>query len=146
MKTIVLAMIYALSVSPPTFAAVACASSGEVGLADPALAPKIIAWATRVEQRVGLVAANYRGPPIEYAKSPEQAEAAKIQILAGKWESEVRPGTMDAIFRQAVAHGANAQYEAVMMSVDPHNSNHEYFMNVEAARANACLSVYQRNG
>jgi hypothetical protein len=122
------------------FAQVTCARNGpSPNPIDPTLAPRITAWVTQAESNLGLPA-NWRGKP---AKEAEAAILA-LQAFVGKWENAVPRGTVDAFFRDAVAHGVNVQYETLMITNDPANAKtHQFWVDTEAARAAACLALIQ---
>ena len=137
---IALAMVCS-SVSAQT----ACAETGAPSRPlDPQLAPKIVAWVTTVEDRFNLKASNWHGLP---AKAPTKAQssALELQALASDWEQKVSPGSVDAIFRAAVMHGVNVQYETLMASEDTaHADAHRKWADIEAARASACLALIRQ--
>ena len=129
MKTILFAML--LAVSTLASATVSCADSGEApSKFDPSLAPRIIKWVSGVEKHLKL-------------QPPSSAEdAMKLQAIIGDWTNQTPPESVDSFFRSAVAHGINVQYESIMLKDDPKNSEkHSFFIGLEAARADACLSL-----
>lgn len=110
---------------------------------DPALASKVIAWVTQVENSLGLTAANWHGEPAQ-AATPAEAAALELQALTATWAAAARPGTVEATFRAAVQHGVNVQYETLMVDADPtHAKTHQFWADTEAARATACLALIQ---
>lgn len=120
----------------------ACANSGApTQTVDPSLAPKIVVWVTTVEDKFDLKASNWHGLP---AKAPTRAQssALELQAMAADWQRKAPPGSVDAIFRAAVAHGVNVQYETLMVTEDaPHAQSHQTWADTEAARASACLAL-----
>lgn len=126
------------------FAQVTCATNGpSPNPVDPTLAPRIIAWVTKVENDLGLSAANWHGKPAQAATAAE-ARALELQALVAQWEAPAPSGTVEAIFRSAVAHGVNVQYETLMITTDPANAKtHQFWVDTEAARAAACLALIQ---
>lgn len=129
MKVVILAVMMALS--SLAYAGVSC---NDVGAAptriDPTLAPGIIKWVSGVERQFKL-------------RPPESAkEAMNLQALIAKWEDQAPPGSVDSFFRAAVGHGVNVQYETFMLEDDLKNHDkHQFFINLEAARADACLAL-----
>jgi hypothetical protein len=147
MKVSVLTMatsIFLIALHSLAFAQVTCSHSGPgPDPVDPTLAPRIVAWVTKVEKKFGLSAANWHGEPATVANR-EQAEALELQALTADWEDAAPPGTVEATFRAAVGHGVAAQTELTMMRVDPANAKqHRFWSDTEAARAVACLSLIQ---
>ncbi len=134
----VLMAVLAASASAQT----ACAETGAPSQPiDPQLAPKIAAWVTTVEEKFNLRASNWHGLP---AKAPTKAQssALELQALVSDWEQKVSPGSVDAIFRAAVMHGVNVQYETLMAAEDTaHADTHRNWADIEAARASACLAL-----
>jgi TPR repeat protein len=121
---------------------VTCAATGpSPNPVDPALAPRIITWVTAVEKKLGLTAANWHGQPAR-ASNPAVAAALELQALTADWEAAAQPGTVESIFRSAVGHGVNVQYETLMINADPANAKtHQSWVSTEAARAAACLAL-----
>ena len=119
-----------------TSAALADATCSETGPApehvNPELAPKILKWVAHVEQ-------NYKLPA-----PTSKAEAVQLQDRISTWEYKAQPETVDALFRAAVVHGVNVQYESLMIRDDPkHAKEHKSWVNIEAARAAACLDLFR---
>ena len=123
---------------------VTCAATGpSPNPVEPTLAPRIIAWVTAVEKKLGLTVANWHGQPAR-ASNPAVAAALELQALIADWEAAARPGTVEGIFRSAVGHGVNVQYETLMINADPANAKtHQFWVDTEAARAAACLALIQ---
>lgn len=121
---------------------VTCAQTGpSPDPVDPTLAPKITAWVTKVEQQLGLTAANWHGKPAQ-AATPAVAAALELQALTADWAAAANPGTVEGIFRAAVQHGVNVQYETLMIAADStHAEKHQFWVDTEAARASACLAL-----
>jgi hypothetical protein len=110
---------------------------------DPKLAPKVIAWVTNVERNLGLSSSRWRGKPA-HAATTAQTRMLELQAFIGDWVNAARPGTVDYIFRSAVAHGVNVQYEMLLIAEDPANAQkHQFWVDTEAARAAACLDLIQ---
>jgi hypothetical protein len=129
MKTIILTMM--LTVSTLASAGVSCDKSGDApSKFNPSLAPKIVKWVTGVERQLKLQ------PPLS------KVDAIRLQAVISEWEGQAPAGSVDSFFRSAVAHGVNVQYETFMQQDDPENSKkHRFFIDLEAARADACLSL-----
>lgn len=144
MKRVIVAAAFWIGLGSAALAQVTCAPSGpSPNPVDPTLAPRIVAWVTKVESKLGLTAANWHGQPAR-ASDPAVAAALELQALTADWEAAARPGTMEAIFRSAVGHGVNVQYEALMITADPsHAKTHQFWVDTEAARAAACLDLIQ---
>ena len=109
-------------------AQVICADVGPApDRVDLTLAPRIIAWATKVEAQLGLSAAAWRGVPA-HALSPVKDAAITLQAVTAHWVDEAEPGTVEETYREAVGHGVNTQVETVMVTADPGQAdNHRYF-------------------
>lgn len=131
MKQITLAVVLWIAFGSAAFAQVDCAMFGpHPNSVDPSLVPKIIAWVGRVERYLHLK------PPAT------KAEALKLQAIDANWLDAAQHGSVDAIFREAVGHGINVQYEMLMIELDPSNAKkHQFWVDTEAARANACLDL-----
>jgi hypothetical protein len=144
MKLITVAAAFWIGFGSAASAQVTCASTGpSPNPVDPTLAPKIITWVTKVENQLGLTAANWHGQRAQ-ASSPAVAAALELQALTAEWEAAARPGTVEAIFRSAVGHGVNVQYETLMIAADhPNAKTHQFWVDTEAARAAACLALIQ---
>jgi hypothetical protein len=142
MKRIATAAAFWISLGSAAFAQVTCASTGpSPNPVDPTLAPRIIAWVIKVENKLGLSAANWHGQRAR-ASDPAVAAALELQALTADWVAAARSGTVEAIFRSAVGHGVNVQYETVMITVEPSNAKtHQFWVDTEAARAAACLDL-----
>jgi hypothetical protein len=142
-KTIVATAIWMLGSS--AFAQTTCAMNGPPpDHVDPTVAPKIVAWVTSVESKFGLTADRWHGMPAE-APTREQASLLELQALVSNWASASAPGTVEGIFRAAVQHGVNVQYESLMAKEDPgHADVHRTWANTEAARASACLALIRQ--
>jgi hypothetical protein len=125
-----------------TFAQSSCAQGGEPPAKIPSsLAPKIIKWVEPVELKLGIAPANWSGLSSDAAPGKKDA-LLQMQALAARWQREVPENSGESIFRQAVAHGINVQYEKFMASEDPQRAaDHRYWMNVEAWRASECLKL-----
>jgi hypothetical protein len=139
---IVAAAAFWIGLSSTAFAQVTCAQTGPgPDPVDPTLAPMIITWVTKAENNFGLTAANWHGKPAR-AATPAEAAALELQALTANWAAAARPGTVEAIFRAAVGHGVNVQYETLMISADSaHAKTHQFWVDTEAARAAACLAL-----
>jgi hypothetical protein len=124
---------------------VTCSSSGpSPDPVDHTLVPNILYWVASVEKQSGLSAANWQGQPAK-APTPAQTSLVQLQAVVRAWANAARPGTVDAIFREAVGHGVNVEYEVLMVREDPSNaSDHQFWADTEAARASACLSLIRQ--
>lgn len=144
MKLITVAAAFWIGLGSAASAQVTCASTGpSPNPVDPTLAPKIITWVTKVENKLGLTAANWHGQRAQ-ASSPAVAAVLELQALTAEWAAAARSGTVEATFRAAVAHGVNVQYETLMITADPaHAKTHQFWVDTEAARAAACLDLIQ---
>lgn len=132
----------AISTCTSAAAQTTCDTSGEpTKPIDPALAPKIIEWVSKVEEQVGLKASNWHGLPAQ-APTAAQRSMLELQALTADWQMAARNGTVERFFRSAVMHGVDVQYEALMMREDvAHADVHRMWRDTEAARANACLAL-----
>jgi len=142
MKRTATAAAFWISLGSVAFGQVTCASTGpSPNPVDLTLAPRIIAWVTKVENKLGLTAANWHGQRAR-ASNPAVAAALDLQARTADWEAAAHPGTVEAFFRSAVGHGVNVQYETLMITADPPNAKtHQFWVDTEAARAAACLDL-----
>lgn len=124
-------LVALLAVSTLASADVSCDVVGDApSRIDQSLAPKIIKWVSGVERHLKL-------------QPPSSAdEAMRLQAVIGHWQNQAQPESVDSFFRAAVAHGVNVQYETLMLKDEPKNSkDRRFFIDLEAARAEACLSL-----
>jgi hypothetical protein len=91
-----------------------------------------------------MIRVNWQRQPAK-APTPAQASLIQLQAVVHAWLNAARPGTVDAIFREAVGHGVNVQYETLMVGEDSSNAKkHQFWADTEAARASACLSLIRQ--
>lgn len=114
----------------PALADAPCASSGDTTPASQAIVTKVINWTLRTEDYLKL-------------KRPTSAQDAnQLQAVAADWKQTVNPDGPDGLYRAALAHGINVQYETFMVIADPKKaSDHRDWVKLEAARAEACLEL-----
>lgn len=112
-------------------AEVLCDRSGEApSPPDTALTARIASWTARTQGNLKM-----RVPATK-------SDALSLQSSVAQWADQAPLGSVDYFFRQAIGHGVNAQYERLMIDLrDGDAEKHTYFMHLEAARADACLSV-----
>jgi hypothetical protein len=120
---------------------VTCATSGPgPDPVDPALAPKIVVWVVEVEKKLGLPVPNLDAP--RGLVAAEVAAVVNLQAIVAEWEAQAPPRTVERFFRSAVGHATSVQYEMLMAVGDPaHVETHQFWVDVEAARADACLAL-----
>jgi hypothetical protein len=67
-----------------------------------------------------------------------------LQNFTANWLLAAQQGSVEAIFREAVVHGTNAQIEKLLMTVEPSDAKkHQFWADIEAARAAGCLALIQ---
>lgn len=123
-------LLFILCVSAAT-ADVLCAPVGTPpDHINPDLPAKILKWTEAIENNMKI-------------SVPLTANRAMVlQAAISNWQNEVAPNTSEYFYRQAVAHGVNVQYETLMVSEDPsHAETHRHWIDVESARAEACLEL-----
>jgi hypothetical protein len=87
-----------------------------------------------VERQFELSTTNWQREPAK-APTPAQNSLLQIQAVMHAWANAARPGTVDAIFREAVGHGVNVKHKIFMVTEDPSNANkHQFWADTEAAR------------
>lgn len=117
----------------PTKTTVRCANHGDYPeTIDPFLPGRISDWLEDVLMHFG-------------SRLPQTTvEAIDLQRTIQDWASSKKPHTQDSIFAQAVAHGVNVQYEALLLATAKTDERDgQYWINLEAARAQACLNLLQ---
>ena len=111
---------------------------------DPTLAPRAIAWVSKIETTLRLTSIKRHTVPAK-ADKPKTASEDKfieLQAVVSDWMLAAKPGTVEYFFRSAVGHGVNVQYETLMTQINSENAQrHQFWVDTEAARAAACLDL-----
>lgn len=128
---IIWALLLSLCLGSTAFADAACGPSGNAPHPiNTGVTPKILKWTARVEQK------------LDWPAPASKAQGEQLQAFVSTWVDQVPPNTINAYYREAVSHGINAQYEAMMAKLDPRHAKHHWFWaNEEADRASACLDL-----
>lgn len=125
-------LAYALLIlSSVSALAVTCSQTGEVpDKPESGLIVKVLKWTSDAEANLKLK------PP------GSRDDAMKLQAIAADWAGRAPYGSVDYFFRQALLHGINVQYENWSIIEDTANTKqHEFWVNAESARAEACLDL-----